>query len=86
MHGMGRRAWANAVAAGEWVWVQEEPENMGAWSFIEPHLRKMTGKDILYIGRKASASPATGFANIYGKEQAGITDKAIGTLSGIKTG
>ncbi len=72
--------------AGEWVWVQEEPENMGAWSFIEPHLRKMTGKDILYIGRKASASPATGFANIYGKEQAGITDKAIGTLSGIKTG
>ncbi len=72
--------------AKKWIWVQEEPENMGAWAFMEPRLRKMTGKDILYIGRKPSASPATGFANIYRKEQAEIPDKAIGKISETQTG
>src|SRR5213594_3315241 len=42
------------------VWCQEEPQNMGAWSFIEPRLRKLFGREIAYAGRKASASPAVG--------------------------
>ncbi|MEO6052931.1 MAG: 2-oxoglutarate dehydrogenase E1 component, partial [Chthoniobacterales bacterium] len=42
------------------VWCQEEPQNMGAWSFIQPRLRKILGQEIAYAGRVASASPAVG--------------------------
>ena len=45
--------------AQEWVWVQEESQNMGGWIFMEPRLRGM-GCDLQYVGRDASASPATG--------------------------
>ena len=59
-------------------WVQEEPANMGGWSFIRPYLEELTKKTITYIGRKAAASPATGFANIYRQEQAAIVEEAVG--------
>lgn len=59
------------------AWIQEEPENMGAWRFIRPYLEKILNRRIRYIGRKASPSPATGFANIYKQEQAAILDKAF---------
>ena len=36
---------------------------MEAWRFMEPRLRKITGKDITYVGRRESSSPATGFSN-----------------------
>ncbi len=62
----------------QWVWVQEEPENMGAWRFMRPFLEDWLGTPLKYIGRKASASPATGFANIYRQEQGAITDQAVG--------
>jgi 2-oxoglutarate dehydrogenase E1 component len=52
------------------VWCQEEPENMGAWSFIEPRLRKLLGRDIAYAGRDASASPAVGSLARHKREQA----------------
>ncbi len=42
------------------IWCQEESQNMGAWTFIEPRLRALLGRDILYAGRNASASPAVG--------------------------
>ena len=45
--------------AKECVWVQEESQNMGGWSFMEPRLRAM-GYAVEYVGRDASASPATG--------------------------
>jgi 2-oxoglutarate dehydrogenase E1 component len=56
------------------IWVQEEPYNMGAYSFL-----KMTWKnvDLFGITRKASASPATGFAKMHVKEQAEIVEKAM---------
>ena len=42
-------------------WVQEEPKNRGAWTFMEPRLRTMLPDTIVnYIGRDAAASPATG--------------------------
>jgi len=52
-------------------WVQEEPENMGGWSFMEPRLLKMLGatRTLRYIGRPASASPATGSHTIHQMEQ-----------------
>ncbi len=61
-----------------WVWVQEEPENMGAWQFMRPRLAPLLKKNLDYIGRNASASPATGFPKIYKMEQDGIVDRAIG--------
>jgi 2-oxoglutarate dehydrogenase E1 component len=73
-------------SAIQWFWVQEEPENMGAWRFMEPRLRKIIGKDLTYVGRSPSASPATGFANIYKQEQGSIPDQAVGQLTGIQTG
>jgi len=42
----------------KFVWCQEEPQNMGAWTFIEPRLRTLFCTEIAYAGREASASPA----------------------------
>lgn len=50
------------------VWVQEESHNMGGWFFVEPRVRQM-GFDIKYIGRDASASPATGSLEVHKREQ-----------------
>ncbi len=58
-------------------WVQEEPENMGAWFFVRPRFEKLIKKPLQYIGRNAAASPATGFPNIYRKEQTAVIDTAF---------
>jgi 2-oxoglutarate decarboxylase len=51
-------------------WVQEEPANMGAWSFVSPRLREFVpGLAISYVGRCESASPATGSQRIHQTEQ-----------------
>ena len=62
----------------KYIWVQEEPQNMGGWVFVRPRLEKLLGRPMEYVGRKASASPATGFPNIYKREQAAITNEAVG--------
>lgn len=56
-------------------WVQEEPSNMGAWM----HLNRWrdTFRDIDCVSRKASASPATGYASVHLKEQETIVEKAF---------
>ena len=54
-------------------WVQEEPENMGAWSF----LLRVSGLQMSVIARKVSASPATGYAKVHKMEQANIVQKAF---------
>ncbi|PYJ80428.1 MAG: 2-oxoglutarate dehydrogenase E1 component [Verrucomicrobia bacterium] len=59
------------------VWCQEEPQNMGAWSFIEPRLRRLLGRDVGYAGRKASASPAVGALAIHKREQAALVAEAF---------
>jgi len=59
------------------VWCQEESQNMGAWSFIEPRLRKLFGRDIAYAGRDASASPAVGALTVHKREQACVTAEAF---------
>jgi 2-oxoglutarate dehydrogenase E1 component len=68
--------------AKSWAWVQEEPENMGAWQFVKNRLETLTEKPLQYIGRKPSSSPATGFPKIYKTEQSAISDQAIGPLTG----
>ncbi|HSJ10759.1 MAG TPA: 2-oxoglutarate dehydrogenase E1 component [Longimicrobiales bacterium] len=61
----------------EIAWVQEEPQNMGAWSYVAPRLREQTGKDPLYIGRQVRASPAEGYADVHEKEQNRIVSEAV---------
>ena len=58
----------------ELVWVQEEPRNMGAWFYIR---NIITEVEIKRISRKASASPATGFAKVHLAEQAAIIESAF---------
>jgi 2-oxoglutarate dehydrogenase E1 component len=53
----------------EMVWAQEEPANMGAWSYIATNHSDFGWK---YIGRKAAASPATGYAKVHALEQDAI--------------
>jgi 2-oxoglutarate dehydrogenase E1 component len=58
----------------EVYWVQEEPKNMGYWAFI---LRTYESRRLTVIARKESASPATGYHKVHGKEQAEIVNKAF---------
>ncbi len=59
------------------VWCQEESANMGAWTFIEPRLRKLFEKEIGYAGRAASASPAVGSLVRHNRQQAQLIKKAF---------
>ena len=59
------------------VWCQEEPQNMGAWTFIEPRLRKLLNREIAYAGRDASASPAVGALALHKREQAALVKAAF---------
>ncbi len=59
------------------VWCQEESQNMGAWSFIEPRLRKLLGREVVYAGRNASASPAVGALALHKREQAQLIEEAF---------
>ena len=59
------------------VWCQEESENMGAWTFIEPRLRTIFCTEIAYAGREASASPAVGSLARHKREQARLVADAF---------
>jgi 2-oxoglutarate dehydrogenase E1 component len=68
----------------ELVWCQEEPENSGAWNFLDRRLEKVLigigGKAARprYVGRDAAASPATGSARAHTLEQKALVDLALG--------
>ena len=57
-----------------WHWVQEEPQNMGAASYLRMNLENI---NFHIISRKASASTASGYSKIHTKEQAAIVDTAF---------
>jgi 2-oxoglutarate dehydrogenase E1 component len=63
--------------AAKLVWCQEEPENMGAWTFIEPRLRTLFCTEIAYAGREASASPAVGALARHKRKQARLVADAF---------
>jgi 2-oxoglutarate dehydrogenase E1 component len=65
----------------ECCWVQEEPENMGAWSYIAPYLRKLLPTTIALrcVSRERSATPATGYYARHKKEQADLLDQGFHT-------
>jgi 2-oxoglutarate dehydrogenase E1 component len=65
--------------AEEIVWVQEEPANMGAFSYVMPELRRMAGdRAVLSVKRSASASPATGSSKAHDMEEKTLIDLAFG--------
>ncbi|MHC0054802.1 2-oxoglutarate dehydrogenase E1 component [Actibacterium sp. D379-3] len=69
------------------VWCQEEPKNQGGWSFVEPNLEwvltriKATHSRPRYVGRNASASPATGLASQHKAQQEALVNEAL-TIEG----
>jgi len=65
--------------AKDLVWAQEEPQNMGGWTFIHERLENLmqSCERPKFVGRSASASPATGSYSIHQKEQAQIVTEAL---------
>jgi 2-oxoglutarate dehydrogenase E1 component len=65
------------------VWAQEEPKNMGAWSFMEPNLEwvlqhlELAAKRPAYAGRPASAATATGLLSRHNQEQKALLEQAL---------
>ena len=67
------------ASAREFVWVQEEPGNMGAHDFVVPQLERLArGRAVLSVNRSASASPATGSAKAHELEQKTLLSLAFG--------
>lgn len=62
------------------VWVQEESRNAGAWAFISDRFlyTAAINTKLRYVGRKATASPATGYKKVHEREQAAIMEEAFG--------
>jgi multifunctional 2-oxoglutarate metabolism enzyme len=74
-----RETLAKYPNAAELVWAQEEPQNMGGWTFIHERLEGLlrSCERPRFVGRSASASPATGSYSIHQKEQAEIINQAL---------
>jgi 2-oxoglutarate dehydrogenase E1 component len=70
---------ARYTNAADFVWVQEEPANMGAFSYILPQLERVTGgRPVLSVKRSAAASPATGSHKAHEMEQKTLITLALG--------
>jgi 2-oxoglutarate dehydrogenase E1 component len=71
----------------EVVWTQEEPRNMGAWSFVSPRLRGAVGNamTIRYIGRPERASPAEGYAAPHAEQQAKLVAETLAPIAGKRS-
>ena len=67
------------------VWCQDEPQNQGAWFFIQHNIHEnMTdGQRLGYSGRAASASPAVGYAHLHLEQQKALVEGAFGKLKGF---
>ena len=74
-----REVLAKYPAAKQLVWAQEEPRNMGGWTFVEQRLENLLPacQRAIYVGRAASASPATGSYAIHQAEQARLVSEAL---------
>jgi 2-oxoglutarate dehydrogenase E1 component len=64
--------------AETFTWVQEEPQNNGAWNHLRPQLAEILGEEPQYVGRNEAASPAVGSHKAHHHEQQVILDQALG--------
>jgi len=71
--------------ATEVVWCQDEPQNQGAWFFVQHYLfeNMAAGQKLSYSGRSASASPAVGYSHLHQDQQKALVDGAFGKLKGF---
>jgi len=61
----------------ELVWVQDEPQNQGPWSFLTLHLPQLINRTLRVVSRPESASPATGTAKKHAVQQATLIEQAF---------
>ena len=71
--------------ATEVVWCQDEPQNQGAWFFVQHYIHEnmLDGQKLGYSGRAASASPAVGYSHLHQEQQKALVDGAFGKLKGF---
>ena len=83
------KAFANEIKkyshATEIVWCQDEPQNQGAWFFVQHYIHEnmLEGQKLGYSGRAASASPAVGYSHLHQEQQKALVDGAFGKLKGF---
>ena len=67
------------------VWCQDEPQNQGAWFFVQHYLHEnmREGQKLGYSGRAAAASPAAGYSHLHQEQQKALVDGAFGKLKGF---
>ena len=71
--------------ATEIVWCQDEPQNQGAWFFVQHYIHEnmLEGQKLGYAGRPASASPAVGYAHLHQEQQKALLEQAFAKLKGF---
>ena len=71
--------------ATEVVWCQDEPQNQGAWFFVQHYIHEnmVSGQKLGYAGRAASASPAVGYAHLHQEQQKALVEAAFARLKGF---
>ena len=71
--------------ASEILWCQDEPQNQGAWFFIQHNIHEnmVEGQKLGYSGRAASASPAVGYSHLHQEQQKALVEGAFAKLKGF---
>ncbi len=71
--------------ATELVWTQDEPQNQGAWFFVQHYIHEnmLSGQKLGYSGRSASASPAVGYSHLHQEQQKALVEGAFGKVKGF---
>ena len=83
------KAFANELKkypnATELVWTQDEPQNQGAWFFVQHYIHEnmLPGQKLGYSGRAASASPAVGYSHLHQEQQKALVEGAFGKIKGF---
>ncbi len=72
-------------SAADVVWCQDEPQNQGAWFFVQHYIHEnmADGQRLGYSGRAASASPAVGYSHLHQEQQKALVDGAFAKLKGF---
>jgi 2-oxoglutarate dehydrogenase E1 component len=71
--------------ATDLVWTQDEPQNQGAWFFVQHYIHEnmSAGQRLGYSGRAASASPAVGYSHLHQEQQKALVDGAFAKIKGF---
>ncbi len=71
--------------ATEIIWCQDEPQNQGAWFYVQHYVHEnmLDGQRLGYAGRAASASPAVGYAHLHQEQLKALLDQAFGKMKGF---